>query len=132
MPRPKDDHPTPGELEILRILWHESPLTGREVMELLNRRRVRAYTSVMSLLNVMTDKGLLTRKPRGRGFVYAPKASRAKTTRRLLADLLGRAFEGSASLLVSHLLEEASPTHDELVEIRRAIAEYEKQQGGKS
>ena len=125
MPRPKHDNPTPGELEILRILWQDSPLTGREVMEILNRRRVRAYTSVMSLLNVMTDKGMLTRKPQGRGFVYAPKANRKKTTRRLLADLLGRAFEGSASLMVAHLLEEAHPTPQELAEIRRAIAHYE-------
>ena len=127
MPRPMDEHPTPGELEVLRVLWRDSPLTGRQVMDTLNRTRVRAYTSVMSLLNVMTDKGLLTRKPRGRGFVYSPKANHAKTTRRMLADLLGRAFDGSASLLVSRLLEETHPTHDELAEIRSAIAAYERQ-----
>jgi predicted transcriptional regulator len=125
MARPKTEHPTPGELEVLRILWNKSPLSVREVMDALNRTRPRAYTSVMSLLNVMTDKGLLTRKPQGRAFVYAPKAGRQKTMRRLVADLLGRAFEGSASLLVAHLLEEAHPTADELAQIRRAIADYE-------
>jgi predicted transcriptional regulator len=125
MPRPKQPHPTPGELEVLDILWRQSPLSVREVMEILNRRRPRAYTSVMSLLGVMTDKGLLTRKPAGRAFVYAPKAGRQKTMRRMIGDLLGRAFDGSASLLVAHLLEEAHPTSEELAEIRRTIAAYE-------
>lgn len=125
MARPKHEHPTPAEFEVLRILWQQSPLSVREVMEVLNRRRPRAYTTVMSLLNVMTDKGLLARKPQGRAFVYLPKAGRQRTMRRLLADLLGRAFEGSASLMVAHLLEEAHPTADELERIRAAIAQYE-------
>jgi predicted transcriptional regulator len=128
MPRPKYEHPTPGELEVLGVLWSQNPLSVREVMEVLNRRRPRAYTSVMSLLNVMTEKGLLSRKPAGRAFVYAPKAGRQKTMRRMLGDLLGRAFDGSANLLVAHLLEEANPTPAELAEIRRTIAEYETQQ----
>lgn len=129
MSRPAHEHPTPGELEVLRILWEQSPLSVREVMDVLNRTRPRAYTSVMSLLNVMTDKGLLVRKPRGRAFVYAPKAARQKTTRRMLADLLARAFEGKASLLVAHLLEETNPTPEELKQIRRAIAQFENQEG---
>ncbi len=128
MGRPKHEHPTPGELEILSILWEQSPLSVREVREILNRRRPRAYTSVMSLLNVMTDKGLLTRKPSGRAFVYQAKAGRAKTMRRMLGDLLGRAFEGSASLLVAHLLEEANPDSEELATIRQTLADYERQQ----
>jgi predicted transcriptional regulator len=128
MGRPKHQNPTPAELEILSTLWERSPLTVREVREVLNRRRPRAYTSVMSLLNVMTEKGLLVRKPLGRAFIYLPKAGRTKTMRRMLGDLLGRAFEGSASLLVAHLLEEASPNTEELAVIRRTLAEYEKQQ----
>ncbi len=128
MGRPKHENPTPGELEILSTLWERSPLTVREVREVLNRRRPRAYTSVMSLLNVMTDKGLLVRRASGRAFVYLPKASRTKTMRRMLGDLLGRAFEGSASLLVAHLLEEASPGAEELAIIRKTLAEYESQQ----
>jgi BlaI family penicillinase repressor len=128
MPRPKYQHPTPGELEVLDVLWRQSPLSVREVMEILNQRRPRAYTSVMSLLGVMTDKGLLTRKAVGRAFVYAPKAGRQKTMRRMIGDLLGRAFDGSANQLVAHLLEEANPTSEELAEIRRTIAAYEKDQ----
>jgi predicted transcriptional regulator len=125
MARPKSVTPTPGELEILRILWNKHPLSVREVMEALQARPTRAYTSVMSLLNVMADKGLVSRQPQGRAFVYAPRAGRKRTVGRLLRDLLGRAFEGSAGLMVIHLLEEANPTPTELAEIRRCIAEYE-------
>ena len=132
MARPKHENPTPGEFEVLRVLWAQGPLTVREVMEYLNRRRPRAYTSVMSLLGVMAEKGLVTRKAQGRAFVYSAKAGRTKTTRRLLSDLLGRAFEGSASLLVAHLLEEASPSSEELAQIRRALVEYEKQEESRS
>ncbi len=66
MPRPRHEHPTPGELEVLKILWDRGPSTVRQVMDVLNETRRRAYTSVMSLLSVMTDKGLLTRQPKGR------------------------------------------------------------------
>ena len=127
MSRPKHEHPTPGELEVLRVLWQHSPQSVREVMEAPNRRRPRAYTSVMSLLGVMTDKGLVVRKPQGRAFVYAPKAGRQKTMRHMLNDLLGRVFDGSADLMVAHLLEEAQPTTEELAAIRQAIAQYEDQ-----
>ena len=61
MPRPPAEHPTPGELEVLNILWERGPSTAREVWGVLNGRRERHYTSVNSLLNTMTDKGLLKR-----------------------------------------------------------------------
>ena len=79
MPRPKSDHPTPGELEALKILWEHGPSTVRQVMERLNEDRPRAYTSVMSLLGVMADKGLLNRKPQGRAFVYEPAVREGST-----------------------------------------------------
>ncbi len=94
MVRPKDTQPTPGELEVLKVLWQEGPSTVREVLARLNRRRRRAYTSVMSLLNVMADKGLLDRQPQGRAFVYRPLVDREATLGGMISDLLGRAFEG--------------------------------------
>jgi BlaI family penicillinase repressor len=131
MPRPKHEHPTPGELEVLKILWQRGPSTVRDVMEVLNRRRRRAYTSVMSLLEVMTAKNLVSREARGRAFVYRPKIARSKTLAKLVHDLVSRAFEGSASDLVAHLLDQASPSSAEVEEIRRLIAQYEQQQGGR-
>src|SRR5262245_19851221 len=99
MTRPKLDHPTPGELELLKILWERGPSTVRDVLAALPKRR--AYTSVMSLLNVMADKGLVARKPQGRAFLYTACYGREATQGRLLGDLLSRAFEGSAGALVA-------------------------------
>ena len=129
MPRPKHEHPTRGELEVLNVLWDRGPSTVRQVMEVLNRRRRRAYTSVMSLLSVMTDKGLVRREPQGRAFLYEARVAREETQGRMVQDLLGRAFEGSAAALVAHLLDQASPTPRELDEIRRTLDQYRKQQG---
>ena len=125
MARPRHEHPTPGELEILRVLWERGPCTVREVMIVLNqRRRPRVYTSVMSLMNIMFEKGLLKREPKGRAFVYKPKATRKKTLSGMVGDLLSRAFDGSAGMMVVNLLEQADLSEDELDEIREAIDAY--------
>ena len=130
MPRPKHEHPTPAELEVLKILWEGGPATVRQVREVLNRRRRRAYTSVMSLLGVMTDKGLLRRRMKGRGYVYEARVAREKTLGQMLGDLLSRAFEGSATALVAHLLDESSPSSQELDEIRATIDRFRQERGG--
>jgi BlaI family transcriptional regulator, penicillinase repressor len=129
MPRPRHEHPTPAELEVLKILWQEGPCTVRQVMDVLNRQRRRAYTSVMSLLGVMTDKGLLKRRAKGRGFVYEPRVDQEKTIGQMLHDLLARAFQGSASCLVESLLDQSSPSPEELSEIRKTIEQYRRKQG---
>jgi BlaI family penicillinase repressor len=129
MPRPKEEQPTAGELEVLKVLWDRGPSTVREVLEVLQAARPRAYTSVMSLLNVMAEKGLVVRQPRGRAFVYRPKTDRGRTLRRMVGDLVGRAFEGSTSQLVAHLLDQTKPSAEELNEIRRAIEQYQQQRG---
>ncbi len=129
MARPKEEQPTAGELEVLKVLWDRGPSTVRDVMDALHDERPRAYTSVMSLMNVMADKGLLVREPQGRAFVYRPKTQRERTLQGMVGDLLGRAFEGSAHDLVAHLLDQKKPSAAELDEIRRTIAEYQKQRG---
>ena len=130
MARPRHENPTPGELEVLQVIWQRGPSTVREVMTVLNGSRPRAYTSVMSLMNVMADKGLLSQEPKGRAFVYSAKVSQDRTQSRLLTDLLDRAFDGSASALVTHLLQDARPDSDELDDIRQAIAEFPRKKGG--
>ena len=130
MARPKSLHPTPAELEVLNILWEHGPATVREVMGQLKSRN-RGYTTVMSLLQVMHEKSLLTRKPEGRAFRYTAKSPKEKTLRRMLGDLLGRAFAGSSSALVVHLLQQANPDDEELAEIRAAIEAFEDSREGK-
>jgi BlaI family transcriptional regulator, penicillinase repressor len=130
MARPRTAHPTPAELEILKVLWDRSPLTVREVLETLNQTGTpRAYTSVMSLLNIMADKGLLEREPVGRAFHYRPAAEQQSTLGGLVSDVWQRAFGGSASALVAHLLEEANPTPEELAAIRETLKKYESSTG---
>ncbi len=124
MARPRNDGPTPAELEILRVLWERGPSTVREVLEALAGSRKRAYTSVMSLMNVMEEKGLLSRTPQGRAFVYDAKVTRRKTRSRMLKGMLNRVFDGSANLMVAHLLEQAKPSEEELKEIRRTITDF--------
>lgn len=127
MARPKNENPTPAELEMLRILWDRGPMTGREMhAELAERGHERAYTSVTSLLNVMFEKGYVRRDPDGRAFRYVAETAPDETLRDLVGDLRDRAFEGSASTLVTHLLEEATPSREELDEIRQVIDAFER------
>jgi predicted transcriptional regulator len=93
-------------------------------MNVLNERKRRAYTSVMSLMTVMAEKGQLRQKTRGRAFVYSAKISRTKTQSRMVRDLLCRVFDGSASTLVTQLLQQTEPDSEEMKEIRKTIAEF--------
>jgi len=130
MARPRHENPTPGELEILQVVWDRGPSTVRQVMSVLNKTRRRAYTSIMSLMNIMAEKRLLRREPKGRAFVYKTRATRKKTLSKMVADLLGRAFDGSASEMVAHLLEQTKPSKDELEEIHKTISTYRQKRGG--
>lgn len=124
MPRPKNEQPTPAELEVLQLLWESGPMTVREVMDELNRHRPRAYTSVMSLLNVMFDKGLLEREPCGRAYRYQVATSKEETLGNLISDLMFRAFDGSKTALVAQLLDESQPTEKELDELSKLIKRH--------
>jgi len=130
MARPRHENPTPAELEVLQVIWDQSAGTVREVMTVLNRVRPRAYTSVMSLMNVMVEKGLLKQTQKGRAFVYWAKVSQEHTQSRLLQDILTRAFDGSAKALVTHLLQQAKPDQAELDEIQKTIQDFERKEGG--
>lgn len=130
MARPRHKNPTPAELEVLQIIWEHGPSTVREVMNLLKPKRPRAYTSVMSLMNVMAEKGLLNQEPKGRAFIYSAKVSRDKTQSSMLSDLLNRAFDGSANALVAHLLQQAEPNSEELDEIHKTITKFTRKKGG--
>ena len=130
MARPTTDQPTPGELELLRVLWDRGPSTGRQVHDALRERGGgRAYTTVTSLLNVMADKGHVTRSPEGRAFLYAARRRRETTLGGLVGDLWRRAFDRSAGSLVARLLDEADPSPEELARIRAAIDDHERRRG---
>ena len=125
MARRPQETPTEAELEILKVLWERGPSTGRAVLDVLVAERKRAYTSVMSVLNIMANKGQVIRKPQGRAFIYSAKRPREKTLGKMVNSLLGRAFEGSAASLVSQVLDQSKPAPEELEKIRKVIEEYE-------
>jgi len=128
MPRQRQATPTKVELEILHVLWEHQPSTVREVVDVLNRQRPRAYTSILSMLNVMFEKGLVTREMRGRAHVYRAKKSREKTLGSVVRDVLGRAFQGSTTSLIAQVLEQSKPSADELDEIRRTIEAWQNEE----
>jgi predicted transcriptional regulator len=133
MARPRAEQPTPAELEILKVLWdRDGPAAVRDVLEVVNQLSgpPRAYTSIMSLMNVMTEKSLLRRSPMGRAFVYEPVSPREQTLRSFLGDTLERAYNGSASLLVSHLLEHSLPSAEELEQLRSLLDHYQSRHPG--
>jgi BlaI family penicillinase repressor len=124
MPRPSATKPTDGELEILQCLWEAGAMTVRDVHDQLSKRKPIGYTTVLKLMQIMVDKGLLRRDERERAHVYSPKMERMKTRQRLVDDLLERAFNGSAKQLVMQALASHKPSREELDEIRKMIDEY--------
>jgi BlaI family transcriptional regulator, penicillinase repressor len=115
--------PTEAELSILRVLWSRGPSTVREVHEEIQRNRPTGYTTVLKLLQIMTEKGLVTRDERTRSHVYRARWSEDTTQRQLVTDLLDRAFGGSAARLVMQALAVSPASPDELKEIRRLLDE---------
>jgi BlaI family transcriptional regulator, penicillinase repressor len=118
--------PTEGELEILRVLWDKGPATVRELHDALSQERSLAYTTVLKLLQIMTEKGLVQRTEAGRAHVYRTTASQEETQSQLLRDLSTRLFAGSATQLAMHALAMDPASSDELKEIRKLI---ERKQG---
>ena len=121
MARPTSKHPTELELEILKILWRASSLTGRQVRDALVAFRDLAYTSVMTIMGIMEDKGYVRRKKQGGSFVYSARIKQETTTRRMLLDLVERAYDGSVTSAVVNLLEASDVDPEELKQLRELI-----------
>jgi BlaI family transcriptional regulator, penicillinase repressor len=113
--------PTEGELELLRVLWAKGSATVRELHDSLSHERVLGYTTVLKLLQIMTEKGLVQRREVGRAHVYRSTASQEETQSQLLKDLSERLFSGSAAQLAMHALTMEPASRDELKEIRKLI-----------
>jgi predicted transcriptional regulator len=119
--------PTDAELAILRVLWTRGPSTVRDIAQAMGREG--AYTTVLKLLQIMTDKRLVRRDESSRTHVYEAAFTEDETQRQLVADLLDRVFDGSAEKLVLQALGTKKATPGELAQIRRMLA---KRRGGRS
>ncbi len=125
MPKAQPPKPTDAELAILRVLWELGPSTVRRVQEAINEQRETGYTTVLKLLQIMTEKELVTRDETERTHVYQARLTREQTQRQLVSDLLDRAFGGSAKQLVLQALATKKASAREMAEIRRMLDKLE-------
>jgi BlaI family penicillinase repressor len=125
MPETELPRPTDAELEILKVLWRRGPSTVREVFETLGESKTTGYTTVLKLMQIMADKGLVVRDESERAHRYEPAAPEDETQRRLVGDLLRKAFDGSAKKLVMQALSTERASAEELSEIRQMLDELE-------
>ena len=110
----KPPRPTEAELAILQVLWNEGPLSVRDITRVMNESKETGYTTVLKLLQIMTEKGLVTRDASVRPQIYRAKYSQQHTQRRLLGELMDRAFGGSVKALVLQALAEKRSSPEDL------------------
>jgi predicted transcriptional regulator len=121
----KIPRPTDAELAILSVLWQRGASTVREVHDALSATHDTGYTTVLKLLQIMTDKGLVTRDESQRAHVYVSRYGEQRTQRQLLGDLIDRAFRGSPASLVMQALSATHASAEELTAIRQLLDQME-------
>lgn len=117
--------PTDAELSILRVLWQRGTATVREIHDSLNQQKPMGYTTVLKLLQIMTEKGLVVRNEAERAHVYQATQSQDVAQNRLVGDLVEKLFDGSAQKLVLHALSNRKASTAEMQEIRRLLDSLE-------
>ena len=123
--------PTDAELGILRVLWDRGPSTVRQVHEVIATGRSLAYTTTLKLLQIMTEKGLVTRNSLDRTHIFEARLERGAAQRQLVGDLLDRAFGGSAAQLLMQALAARHASDADLQEIRRLLEHHEEKSHGR-
>ena len=125
-----DETPIPTEMElaILNVLWKTGPSTVREVQNILNKTRNAGYTTVLKMLQIMTQKKLVKRDESNHAHVYIPNCSKQKTQKRLVDDLLKKAFGGSSVQLVSTLFDSDKLSKSEFEKLRNEILAVQKEE----
>jgi len=118
-------HPTKSELAILRVLWTEGPLSVRDVQAILDRSKPTGYTTVLKMMQIMTDKGLVDRDDTVRPQIYRARYSEDRTQKQLLTDLIQRVYGGSVKALVLHAIGTQKPSAEDLEKIRKLLDRFE-------
>jgi predicted transcriptional regulator len=124
---PDTPQPTDAELEILTVIWSRGPSTVRDVHETIQKRRPAQYTTILKLLQIMAEKGLVRRDEEKRAHVYEAANPREWTQRQIAGDVLRRAFGGSARSLMMGALSARRISKRELAELRQLLDEHEKE-----
>jgi predicted transcriptional regulator len=123
---PRAPRPTDAELAILTELWRRGPSTVREIHDALSPTRGTGYTTVLKLMQIMVEKGMLAREEDKRSHVYRPLVEQRQTQRQLLGELIDKAFSGSTSELVQRALSTKPASAEELAEIRAMLDDLER------
>jgi len=118
--------PTKSELAILRVLWERGPLSVRAVQSVLHATKSTGYTTVLKLMQIMADKGLLDRDDSVRPQVYKPRYKQTQTQKHLLRDFIDRAYGGSIKAMVMHALSTKKPSQKDLDELEALLDRFEK------
>jgi BlaI family penicillinase repressor len=114
---------TEQELEIMKVVWERPSSTVRDVYEAMRERKAVAYTTVMTMMNILESKGHLVKRPEGRAYVYEPAQARTQVISNMVQDFLDRVFNGAAQPLLLNLVQDRKVSQDDLDEISRLIAE---------
>lgn len=121
MSKPENPKPTASELEILQILWAREPATVREVHEILSETKTSGYTTTLKLMQIMYEKGLVTRDDSAKTHLYKSAVSKKKTQKQLVDKLINGLFGGSSTQLVLQALGNHNATKSELEEIQKYL-----------
>jgi BlaI family transcriptional regulator, penicillinase repressor len=117
--------PTEAELAILAVIWDGGPQSVRDVHRVLNQSKPTGYTTVLKMLQIMTEKGLVERDESVRPQIYRPRLSQVQTQRQLVRDLMQRAFGGSVKALVLQALAGKKSTPEELEAMEELLERFE-------
>ncbi len=116
---------TPQELSIMKVVWRLETPTVRAVYEALRKTRPIAYTTVMTMMNVLEDKGYLEKKSNGRAHVYTPTRPRQQVVSAMVRDFIDRVFDGASSSLLLHLARDSRLTERQRKAVQRIIEEMD-------
>jgi predicted transcriptional regulator len=120
-------HPTltPQELAIMKVVWKLDSATVRHVYEILRDRRAIAYTTVMTMMKILEEKGYLKKVRVERAYLYRPTKPRQQVLGAMVRDFVDRVFDGAAGGLLLHLARDRRLSKDERTTIRRIIEEMD-------
>src|SRR5215510_2654721 len=119
--RPRKTELTDHELRIMKVIWERGNATVRDVYEELLKHRKIAYTTVMTVMGVLEQKGRLKKSASGRAYVYSPAQPQSEVVTSMVRDFVGRVFNGMAKPLLVSMLEDGKITEDELNELKKLL-----------
>jgi predicted transcriptional regulator len=120
---PRLSTPAAQELAIMKVVWRRKDVTVRDVYETLRRQRPVAYTTVMTMMNILEVKGYLKKTPDGRAFRYRAARPEARVLGAMVREFVDRVFDGASRPLLAHLVADGKLTKEEREELRRLIDE---------